>query len=92
MARNPESPLLPVRVSVYDVFLSVFAERRCFPFLMFHNLRLLRNKIILDADLDMYGATDAESEAFEKILECSRATGVGGKFLTTKFLVTLSPP
>ena len=87
MARNPESPLLLARVYVYDVFLSVFAEKKCFPYHIFFTLRSFGNEILLNVEFDNYGATDAESEAFGKILECSRETGVEGKILTTKFLV-----
>ena len=92
VARNTEPPLLPARLSVYDVFLSVFAEPLCSPFYKIYILLAFGNKIQLNDDLDSFEATDVEKEAFTKLLECFRVAGVEGKILNIRFLVTSSLP
>ena len=92
VARNSEPPLLPTWVSVYDVFLSVFAEATCSPFDKIYLFLAFGFKTLVDDELYKFEATDAEWQAFEKVQECFRVAGVEGKILNIKFLVNFSLP
>ncbi|XP_041510559.1 androgen-binding protein homolog [Microtus oregoni] len=62
----------------------------CIPFFELYAAASIGNKIILNAVLDQFAPTDGERETVEKFMDCLNDSGVEGKILKTKFLVTSS--